>query len=95
MPGTVDLSKLQSDANFLRSVLAASDDCIKVLDLDGNLSFMSEGGYRVMEVSDFNLISGCPWPDFWHGVGNDEAKAAVEAAREGRSSRFQGSANTL
>lgn len=76
-------------------MLAASDDCIKVLDLDGNLSFMSEGGYRVMEVSDFNQISGCPWPDFWHGVGNDEAQAAVAAAREGRSSRFQGAANTM
>ena len=82
------------DARFMRSLLAASDDCIKVIDLDGKLSFMSEGGQRVMEVSDFNAIEGCPWPDFWAGQGNADAKAAIEAARQGRSSRFQGAANT-
>lgn len=78
----------------MRSLLAASDDCIKVIGLDGALNFMSEGGQRVMEVSDFNAIKGCPWPDFWQGEGNAEAKAAIEAARNGRSARFQGAANT-
>lgn len=82
------------DARFMRSLLAASDDCIKVLSLDGTLSFMSEGGQRVMEISDFNAVKGCPWPDFWQGSGNADAKAAIEAARAGRSSRFQGAANT-
>lgn len=28
----------------MRSLLAASDDCIKVIDLDGKLSFMSVAG---------------------------------------------------
>lgn len=78
----------------MRSLLAASEDCIKVIGLDGALNFMSEGGQRVMEVSDFNAIKGCPWPDFWQGEGNAEAKAAIEAARNGRSARFQGAANT-
>jgi|GEM_PF-3458548 len=55
----------QADAEFMRGVLASSADCIKVLDLDGGLTFMSEGGMRVMEVSDFNHVKGCPWPDFW------------------------------
>ncbi len=49
---------------FLSSVLGSSTDCIKVLDLDGKLTFMSEGGQRVMEVSDFNAVAGCPWSDF-------------------------------
>lgn len=78
----------------MRSVLAASDDCIKVLSLDGKLTFMSEGGQRVMEVSDFNAVKDCPWPDFWEGQGNAAAVAAIEAARAGRSARFQGEANT-
>ncbi len=84
----------EHDARFMRSVLAASDDCIKVIDLDGRLLSMSEGGQRVMEVSDFNAVKGCPWPDFWKGQGNRVAVASIEAAREGRSSRFQGAANT-
>lgn len=83
------------DARFMRSLLAASDDCIKVIDLAGGLSFMSEGGQRIMEVSDFNAIKGCPWPDFWTDEGNADAKFALEEARAGRSYRFQGIANTF
>ena len=86
---------LGSNAEFLRSVLASSNDCIKVLDLDGTLVFMSDGGQRIMEVSDFNAIRGCPWPDFWRDQGNADAKAAVEAARAGGTGRFQGAAETM
>lgn len=90
---SVDFDK--SDPTFVRSVLAASDDCIKVLGLDGSLTFMSEGGMRVMEVSDFNAIRGCPWPDFWQGAEHETARAAVAAAREGRSAQFIGIASTM
>jgi PAS domain S-box-containing protein len=76
-------------------VLASSTDCIKVLDLDARLTFMSEGGQKVMEVSDFNQIAGCPWPDFWHEKGNDEARAAINAARAGESRSFIGEAETF
>jgi len=85
----------QADAEFLRSILASSADCIKVLDLDANLIFMSEGGQRVMEVSDFNAIRGCPWPNFWKAKGNADAIAAVEAAKAGKTGHFQGPAQTV
>lgn len=79
----------------MSSLLAASDDCIKVLTLDGLLSFMSEGGQRTMDVSDFNAIKGCPWPDFWTGPGKADVAFALAEANAGRSSRFQGLANTM
>lgn len=79
---------------FLSGVLASSTDCIKVLDLDGKLTFMSEGGQHVMEISDFNEVVGCPWPDFWQDAGNAEAKAAIEAARRGKARSFIGKADT-
>ena len=85
----------RADAEFLRSVLASSGDCIKVLDLDARLSFMNEGGQRVMEVDDFNAIRGCPWPDFWQDQGNQDAKVAVAAARAGRAGHFRGVADTM
>src|SRR5690349_18739193 len=78
----------------MSSVLAASDDCIKIIGLDGSLLFMSEGGKRVMEVDNFDALRGCPWPDFWQGQGNVEAIAAIEAARNGQAARFEGAANT-
>jgi hypothetical protein len=41
---------LAGNEDVLRSILAGYGDCIKILDLDGRLQFMSEGGKRVMEV---------------------------------------------
>ena len=87
-PGLVD------NDDLLRGVLAGCGDCIKILDLDGRLQFMSEGGKRVMEVEDFGKLKGCPWPDLWTGLGNADARAAVEAAKAGGIGRFKGAANT-
>ena len=66
-----------------------------MLDLDAKLEFMNEGGLRIMEVSDFNAIRGCPWPDFWPSEGQEEAWAAIETAKAGASARFQGFADTM
>jgi PAS domain S-box-containing protein len=85
----------RADAEFLHSILASSGDCIKVLDLDAKLEFMNEGGLRVMEVSDFNAIRGCPWPDFWPAEEQEQPWAAIETARAGGSARFQGFADTM
>jgi PAS domain S-box-containing protein len=85
----------QEDAQFLRSILESSSDCIKVLDLEGNLTFMSDGGQRIMDVSDFNEIRGCPWIGFWQGQGHEDARAALHAARAGGVGHFQGRAETM
>jgi two-component sensor histidine kinase len=80
---------------FTASVLASSTDCIKVMDLDGRLAFMTEGGMKVMEISDFNAVRGCPWPDFWQGAGNIAARNAIANAAAGQSSHFTGKADTF
>jgi two-component sensor histidine kinase len=85
---------LVGNDEVLRGVLAGCGDCIKILDLDGKLQFMSEGGKRVMEVEDFGKLKGCPWPDFWAGEGNIEASRAVEQAKAGGVGHFKGAANT-
>jgi len=85
---------LADNADVLRSVLAGCGDCIKILDLDGRLQFMSEGGKQVMEVEDFGALKGCPWPDFWTGAGNVDATRAVETAKAGGVARFKGAADT-
>lgn len=88
-------SRLRDTQEFNSRVLASSNDCIKVIDLDGKLAFMSEGGMKVMEVSDFNSVKGCPWPDFWQDQGHLDANAAIANAKAGISGRFQGFANTF
>lgn len=87
-------TQLDKDLRLLRAVLTASDDCIKVLGLDGSLEFMSAGGLRAMEIPDFEAIRSSSWTQFWEGEGRAEAEAALAAARMGESYRFQGHANT-
>jgi two-component sensor histidine kinase len=86
--------ELRERESFLSSVLAASTDCIKVLNLDGELTFMSEGGMKVMEIGDFNAVCGCPWPDFMKGSGVGLAHEGMEATRAGRSFHFEAAADT-
>lgn len=84
----------RNNESFMRSVLAASTDCIKVLSLEGELTFMSDGGMKVMEISDFSAVEGCAWPFFLDGGSADLAREAVAAAKQGQSSHFEAFANT-
>lgn len=86
---------LRESESFMRSVLAASTDCIKVLDLNGDLTFMSDGGMKVMEISDFNAVKGCFWPSFLKNDGVGLGKEALAAARAGRSAHFEIAADTF
>ena len=88
-------AELRESEEFNRRVLASSADCIKVLDIDGNVEFMSEGGMCVMEVDDFSAIQGAYWPGFWQGEEHFKALQAVEDAKRGATSRFQGFATTM
>jgi PAS domain S-box-containing protein len=82
------------NADFNRLVLETTTDCIKVLDLDGRLEFMNTGGQRVMEVDDFSRLAGCPWAEFWQGDERGKVSDAIAAAKSGRTTRFEGPANT-
>lgn len=85
---------LQSSEEFNRRILSSSSDCIKVLDLDARLEFMSEGGLCVMEVEDFSTLQGVAWPELWKGAERDKALAAVSTAKQGGTGHFQGFATT-
>ena len=85
----------RSDAEFLRKVLGASADCIKVLDLDARLLFINEGGLRGLEVADPPGILGTCWIDLWQNDGHGDAGKAVATARDGGTGHFQGFAPTM
>ena len=73
-----------------KGILSASRDCVKVLDLSGRLLFMNEGGMEALEIPDVGPFLNRSWIDFWQGSDREAARAAVDAAREGRTSRFTG-----
>jgi len=81
---------LRTSEEFQERLIACSQDCIKVLDLEGRLEFMNAGGMRVLEVCDFESVANSNWIDFWKGHDREEAQAAVNSARNGRVGRFTG-----
>jgi PAS domain S-box-containing protein len=84
------VERLRASEEFNRRILDSSSDCIKVLDPDARLQFMSQGGMQVMEVDDFGALHGCDWRSFWSGPEHEKARQAVEAALAGGTARFQG-----
>lgn len=82
-------------AAFLETVLNASQDCIKVLTLAGDLVFMNSGGQSVMEISDFQAVSGRPWLSFWDNEYFEAATRALDTARAGGTGHFIACANTM
>src|SRR6516225_4029214 len=85
---------LLTNTEFGRQILENSTDCIKVLDLEGRLEFMSAGGMRIMEIDDFSRFMACPWVEFWHGDYREKAQQAVAAAKAGDVGQFEGQTPT-
>jgi PAS domain S-box-containing protein len=81
---------LRTSEELQDRLIACSQDCIKVLDLDGRLQFMNAGGMRVLEVCDFDSVANSDWVDFWKGQDREAAEAAVRTARGGGIGRFTG-----
>ena len=56
MPGAAQdrqrIESLRASEEFKSRLLACSRDCIKVLDLEGRLLYMNEGGMTVLEICD-------------------------------------------
>jgi len=81
---------LQRSEEFARSIVECSVDCIKVLDLEGRLEYMSQPGVRAFEIEDSATLLGRRWVDFWDTEDKLRAEAAVETALAGGVASFTG-----
>ena len=75
-------------------ILESSNDCIKVLNLESEILYMSNGGCCLLEIDDPTLVFNASWIDFWEGEAQERAKTAIAAAKTGSMSRFQGNCPT-
>ena len=85
-PGPVIIER----AEFIDRLLDASDDCIKILDLDAHVLFISANGQKALGIGDFELVRGAAWLDFWIGDDRIAASDALDCARDGSRGRFTG-----
>ena len=81
---------LRDAEEFQHRLIACSEDCIKVLDLEGRLLSMNEGGMQALEICDLAPFLDSSWIDFWEGEDREAAQAAVKAAANGGTGRFIG-----
>jgi hypothetical protein len=61
-----------------------------MLDLEGRLLRMNEGGMEALEICDFSPFVNSSWLQFWEGEDAKATQDAVETARKGGTSRFTG-----
>ena len=87
-------ARLQASEEFGRRVLASSGDCIKVLDQNGRMESMSEGGQRALAITDLDPFVGTYWAESFEPEGRPEARRAVAAARAGQTYRFEAGLRT-
>lgn len=82
--------KLEGLERLNNDLLESSPDCIKLLDLDGRIEYMSPVGQRLLEIRDLSLILGTPWVDYWKEEDRTRVNAAIVTARAGGVGSFQG-----
>jgi signal transduction histidine kinase len=86
--------KLRRSEEFAQKVVESSVDCIKVLDIEGRLEYMSAPGQKALEIEDIGPFLGRRWVDFWKEEDQPRAEAALAKAQAGGVGSFQGDCAT-
>ncbi|WP_162993516.1 PAS domain-containing protein [Asaia bogorensis] len=80
---------LHASQAVINSLLVSASDCIKILDLDGKITFVNHGAVLVLGLCSPADMLGVYWPDVWQERGRKLSLDAIGAARDGLTSHFQ------
>jgi PAS domain S-box-containing protein len=87
--------KLRRTEEFTRNIIESSVDCVKVLDLEGRIQYMSPAGQRTLEIGDPSQFLNKKWVEVWREEDRARAEDALSAARDGSVGCFQGDSLTM
>ncbi|WP_263355843.1 two-component system sensor histidine kinase NtrB [Acidicapsa ligni] len=82
---------LRTSEERIRQILASTRDCIKVLDLDGNILSMNDEGLARLGIADISVVEHLPWLSFWRVNNRQSAEQALRTARFGGVGTCEGS----
>lgn len=78
-----------------RSIVEASTDVVKLLDIDGRLMFMNNSGGAALGIDDTAHFYGKDWAALWPAAARKAARAAIATARNGGIGRFSKACPTI
>lgn len=87
--------ELRKSNAFNQSIIDSSSDCIKLLDLEGRLVYMSPGGQRLLGIKEMSNYLNIPYDEFWKLSDRLSAQKAISKAQQGYIGRFQGFCPTV
>lgn len=87
-------SQLENSEAFNKTVLEASPDCLKILDIEGRLQFMNYNGLCEMEIDNFDIFKNQLWWDLWGNENKDLVQESVDKALKGEANEFTAFCNT-
>jgi PAS domain S-box-containing protein len=79
---------LQASAEFSRTVLESSADCIEVMDRAGRIEYVNGPGLRLMEAGTSASVTGGLWTDMWPEMERPAVETAIAIANAGETCRF-------
>jgi len=77
-----------------RRIVESSEDCLKILDLDGRVVYVNSAGVKHMDLCSPADMLGHQWLDYWEPEDRASAETALRSAREGLRGTFQGLSKT-
>ena len=80
---------LRASQEFNRSLMDATPDCVKVLDLEGRLLYINTPGLCAMEIDDFSMVCGQEWEAAWPMAAWGDIHQSLKTARAGKLTSFQ------
>ncbi len=90
-----DLSKikeaLRKSEELQRRIFESSEDCYKILDLEGNILVLTEQSRKILEIEKSDSVIGKSWLGYWTRQGDLlAAKEALQNAAAGGKGHFVG-----
>lgn len=83
------LAEVRRSEAFAHGVLAASPDCVEVVEADGTLSFINDRGLTLSEIDDRAMIIGRDYGNLWPEEARADIRSALTRAMGGQAARIE------
>jgi PAS domain S-box-containing protein len=80
---------------FNKTILESSPDCVKVLDLNGVITYINENGVCILEGDNKEYFLNRNWLTMWDDETRPTVNNAITEALQGKNSHFEARAKTV